>query len=147
MISANQFIKKLKNHFIEVLKIKKSPHSLALGFAIGTFISIIPTPGLNILIGLLILTIFPKVSKLSLLGAIFFWNPVLTIPIYTLAYKLGDIIFSNEPIIRFNIVFLDYVYNLSRRLLLGSLILATFFSILSYFIVRILVRKYYSKVH
>lgn len=44
---------KIKEHFQEIIRTKPSPHAIALGFTIGTFISILPTPGLNFALGLL----------------------------------------------------------------------------------------------
>ena len=52
--------KKIREHFSEVIKIKRSPHSIALGFAVGTFLAILPTPGFSILLGLLIVLIYQK---------------------------------------------------------------------------------------
>ena len=36
---------RIKHHFGAVLKTKHSPHAIASGFAIGTLIAILPTPG------------------------------------------------------------------------------------------------------
>lgn len=44
------FKEKIMHHFHEALRIKKSPHSIALGFGIGTFIGILPTPGFGVLL-------------------------------------------------------------------------------------------------
>lgn len=128
------FMKRIKKHFKEVIDIKTSNESIAIGFAIGTFIAILPTPGFNIFISALILLIFKRVSKISLFGALAIWNPITLIPIYTLSFKIGNTIFSSEPIIKYNIIILDQIYNFSRRFLVGNLTLAISLSIISYFI-------------
>jgi hypothetical protein len=38
-----KYIKRIRKHFREVLKTKTGENSIALGFAIGTFIAILPT--------------------------------------------------------------------------------------------------------
>ena len=56
----------LRRHFIEVLRAKTSGHSVAFGFALGSFIAISPTPGFSILLGIAMVAIFKKLNKLSL---------------------------------------------------------------------------------
>ncbi|MFH1439515.1 MAG: DUF2062 domain-containing protein [Candidatus Woesearchaeota archaeon] len=129
------FKEKLMHHFHEVIKLKKSPHSIALGFAVGTFISILPTPGLNILLGLLVVLIYEKINKISLFGSIIFWNPLFTIPLDGLSYKIGSLIFGSAPVVRYNIVILDNIYNFTRRFLVGEIITAVFLSVFSYLLV------------
>jgi uncharacterized protein len=138
-----RYVEKIKHHFREVIKLKTTPQTIALGFAIGTFISVLPTPGFNILLGLLIVLIFERVSKLSLFGAILFWNPITSIPIYWLNHKVGDLLFGSAPVVKYNIIFVDFVYNFSRRYLLGSVINGIIISALCYLIVWFIASKYY----
>ncbi|MBU2634628.1 MAG: DUF2062 domain-containing protein [Nanoarchaeota archaeon] len=137
--------KKIKKHFIEVIKIKKSPHSMALGFAIGTFIAIFPTWGLTFLLGLIVIALFPKVNKFTLLLAFIIWNPLITAPLYLWAYKLGTLIFGSTPIVKFNIIILDQFYNFSRRFIVGISIISLIISIISYFIVKLIAQAYKNK--
>jgi len=48
----------------EFVGIKKSAHSIALGFAIGTFIGIMPTPGFGVLFALLVVLFYKEVNKI-----------------------------------------------------------------------------------
>ena len=136
---------KLKAHFKRVLETKTSAHSVAAGFAIGTFIAILPTPGLSILIGTLIVLIFKDLSKYSLFGAMVFWNPLTLIPVYALSYKIGSYIFGGESVIVYKILILDQIYNFTRRFLVGNLILALTLSITSYFLILIAIKIYDKK--
>lgn len=141
----NKLKEKIKKHFHEVIRTKKSEHSVALGFAIGTFISILPTPGFNILLGLLVVLIFKKVNKFSLFISMAVWNTLTLIPIYWLSYKIGNLLFGSVPVVKYNIVILDQIYNFTRRYLVGNLILALIISPLCYFIVKGLIRLYRKK--
>ena len=137
-----KFRNKFSSYFKELLKTKTSPHSIAMGFSIGTFVAILPTPGLNILLGLLIVFIFKKISKFALFGAMAIFNPLVLTPIYVFSYKIGNVIFSSEPIVRYKFILLFQIYEFSRRFLVGNLFIATSISILSYFIVKKIVKKY-----
>ncbi len=136
---------KLKHHFAQVLKTKNSPHEIALGFAIGVLIAVLPTPGISVLLGVLIILIYEKINKYSLFGALALFNPFFMIPFYYLSFKVGDLIFGTEPVLRFNIVFLNAVYNYTRRYLVGNLIVAVITSIMAYFIFKYIFIRYYKK--
>ncbi len=123
---------KLRGHIDEIIKTKMSPHSIALGFSLGTFISIIPTPGINLLLGLLVVALFPKISKYAVLVGILFWNPLISAPLYPLAYEVGDRFFGAMSIEQYQLVFLNTIYNFTRRFLVGVIIIAASVAVLSY---------------
>ena len=138
----NNFTCRIKNHFREVIKIKKSPHSIALGFAIGTLIAILPTFGFGLLIGLVLLLFFKKVSKLSLIAAFIFWNPFMLVPIYLFSYKIGDALMSALPIIKLRFELFNNAYNLTLRFLVGNFIIAFTASVLSYFSIKYFAKRF-----
>lgn len=127
---------KLKNYALDIFTEKTTPHSIALGFAIGTLISILPTPGFNLLLALLVSVISKKVNQVSLFIGVLFWNPLTAPVIYYLSYKLGDLIFGATPIIMYDISFMEQVYQFTRRFLVGNILIAVAFTIISYFLVR-----------
>jgi hypothetical protein len=94
--------------------VRTSNHQLALGFAVGTFISVLPTPGFNILLGFVAVAAYPRINKLSLFGAMA----------------------GAEPTVEFDVVIVNEVYNFTRRYLVGNLIVASLVSTASYAIVR-----------
>jgi uncharacterized protein len=136
------FKQKLKYHFKEVIRTKKSPHSIALGFTIGTLIAILPTPGFSFLLVLFIILIFKKINKFSLIGAMLIWNPIVLVLIYYLSYQIGDLLFGNLPVVKYNIVIFDQLYNFSRRFLVGNFIIAVTTSLLSYIVIRKIIDFY-----
>ena len=146
-MSFNRLKNKLKEHFLEVIRTKTSPHNIALGFAIGSFISILPTPGFNLLLGFFVLLIFEKVNKFSLFAGILFWNPLTSIPIYYYSYKLGDLLFGQSTLIVYNLSIFKHVYIFARRFLVGNLIIALTISLISYFVLRGIFTLYYKKNH
>ena len=141
-----RYYKKVKEHFNEVLKIKKTPHSIALGFSLGTLIAILPTFGFGILFGLVALMIFKKASKVSMLISFAVWNPLILFSLYGLSFKLGEFILRDVPIRVYRIEFLNELFLYSRKFLVGNLILATTISLLSYILIFYF-SKWYQKTH
>ncbi|MFH1788114.1 MAG: DUF2062 domain-containing protein [Candidatus Altiarchaeota archaeon] len=136
---------RVRSHLAEVFKTKTSPHSIALGFAIGTFIGILPTPGFGVLMGLLVILVHERVNKLALFTALALWNPLTLVLVYWASYRIGDVIFGSIPAEKYSIVILNHAYNFTRRFLVGNLVLATTMSTLSYFTVKKIARRYQSK--
>jgi uncharacterized protein len=136
---------KIRKHFQEVITTKISPHTIGLGFALGTFISILPTPGFNILLGFFVLLIFKKINKFSLFAGILFWNPLTAIPIYYVSYHIGDFFFGSSAVVVYELNLLGQIYLYARRFLIGNMILALIISSISYFILRWIFTIYYKK--
>ncbi|UXX81061.1 DUF2062 domain-containing protein [Reichenbachiella carrageenanivorans] len=143
----DQFVFKIKRHFLEVLKTKTSDHSVAMGFAIGSFVAILPTPGISFLIGLAIVALFKTINKYALFFAMLVWNIWTLAPIYWASYEIGEAIFGKADVIKFEVDEWDQVFDYTLRFLVGNLFLALPISTISYFGVRWMVRKWRVKRH
>lgn len=142
-----QFKEKKKYYVDEIYRLNSTPHEIALGFSIGAFIAILPTPGFSVLIGVLIAILYKKINKYALFGALALFNPIMMIPLYTLSYKIGDLFLSTQPITTFEIIFLNTVLTYTKRYLLGAVIVASIGSTISYFIVKYLAKDYYKNLN
>ena len=139
-------IHRVKRHFENIVKVKTEPREIALGFAIGTLVEFfVPIPILDIIVVLIIASVFGKISKLSLFGALLFWNFLITWPLLTLSLKIGNFIFGNENIVRYNIEIFNYAYNFTRKLLVGNMIVGSVLALISYFAVWLIAKKYQKK--
>ena len=81
--------RKLKRFFIyRVLSLDDTPHRIALGVAIGIFVAWTPTMGLQMVLTVLLCTLF-QANKL--VGVPFVWisNPLTLVPVYGPNYLLG----------------------------------------------------------
>lgn len=127
---------KIKEHLKDVATLKKSTHSIAFGFALGTFIAISPTFGFGIFIGLFLVLIFKKISKFALFTSFFIWNPFILFLLYPVSFGIGKVILSNgsaPAVQQYKFEILNQLFAYSRIFLIGSLILAVIISMVSYF--------------
>jgi len=132
---------KIKRHFVEVLKSKNSDHSIARGFAMGTFVALLPTPGISTLIGVLMIAIFKKINKVAVFVALAIWNVWTVIPFYWASLELGDFIFKEVPAHHFEVEYFNQIYLYSRRFIVGSLVISIPFSFLCYYFALWFIRK------
>ncbi|CAN5425216.1 hypothetical protein BH23BAC1_BH23BAC1_35410 [soil metagenome] len=126
---------KLKRFLVEISSSKISTHNLAFGFALGTFIAILPTPGFGILLGILLIYFFKKINATSILFPFAVWNPLLLAPLYILSYKIGDLLFHAKTTVEAEYAYLSKILYFCQTYLVGNVIVAVVFSLLSYFIV------------
>lgn len=118
--------------FVAVLTSKTSDSAIAFGFAIGTFIAILPTPGLNWVLAFLVALVYKKINKLSLFFAIVFWNPLFLAPVYALCYVTGDLVLETLHISQWETVIQNSYMSSSGKFLVGSLVLSLILSLSSY---------------
>lgn len=139
--------KKIKEHFHEVLRTKKSPHSIALGFAIGSFIALLPIPAIDFFIGFALIAFFTKLNKYTLILGIAIWNPLTKIPLVPLSYKIGDMFFGTAPPTEIKLMLFDRIVQFSKRFLIGNIIISILISLLSYILVFALFWAIYTIRH
>jgi uncharacterized protein len=135
-------LKKWRHHLRDILTLKRSEHSIAVGFAIGTFLAILPLLGLSVFVGVLAVLFCKRLNKFALFGAMAFWNPLVLIPIYWLSFAIGDALFDPLPVVEFKVTLLNQVSHFSRRFLLGNVLLASLLSTASYFVMKAAVHTY-----
>lgn len=135
-------VAKLKSLFTELQETRSSDHEIALGFSVGTFISVLPTPGFNILLGVAAVAFYPRMNRLAVFAAMALYNPIVMIPFYWASYALGALIFTSLPVISYDIVIADQVYDYTRRYLVGNLIVTMAITAITYPVVHIIASRW-----
>ena len=74
-----------------LLGLKGSPESIALGFAVGVFIALTPTVGVQTLL-VLVAAAFIRMNLPAAYVSIWISNPLTTVPIYLFNYWIGTVI-------------------------------------------------------
>jgi hypothetical protein len=131
----------------EVIKLRESPHRVALAFATGVFIGMSPLVGLHTLIGFAVVWIF-RLNPFATLAGVYITNPWTTVPIYTFSTWVGAQCLGIEQIIP-EIVWSDitfgYLLNELKPLLMpfifGSLLIGSVTSVITYIIIYMAVKK------
>ncbi len=132
----------LKRHFVEVIKSNTSDRSIAWGYALGTFVAVLPTPGISTLIGFALIAVFKQINKISVFIAMAVWNAFTVLPMYWLSHRIGHFLFASESTFHFRFELLDQIYQYSRRFLIGNLFVSIPLAIISYYLALFMVRKF-----
>lgn len=130
-------------HFIQKLSHpESSAQAIALSFALGTLIAILPTPGFGIFIGLLLTFLFRSLSKVAMVISITFWNPLLQVPVYYASYLLGSVLLGQTAALSYQESWMTIMAHHTQSFLLGNSILAIVISVASYAAIFKLVSLY-----
>ena len=130
----DKFRFKLKRHFVEVLKTKNTDKAVAKGYALGTFISVLPTPGFSAILAILMVAIFKRINKIAVFISMAIWNIWTVMPIYWVSKKLGDFIFGDAQVVMFEIDSVNLAFQYTLRFVVGNLIILIPFSIANYYL-------------
>jgi hypothetical protein len=136
-----------KDRIKDVIKLKESPHRIALAFATGVFIGMSPLLGFHTLLGFAIAWIF-RLNPFALLAGVYITNPWTIVPIYTFSTYVGAQCLGLEQMIPeidwSNLSFINLLNDLEPLLMpfiLGTLLIGTIASIISYIIIYLAAKK------
>ncbi|MEQ9364740.1 MAG: DUF2062 domain-containing protein [Leptospirales bacterium] len=136
---------RIRDHLREVLDLKTSPGAIAAGFTLGACISVLPTFGFGVFIGIVLTLSFKRISKIALFAGLAFWNPLTLIPLYSLSFVIGDAIFGDAAVKSFQIAWMNEVSTYTRRFLVGNFIVTGVIAVCSYWIVLRVAQRYQSE--
>ena len=82
-----------------ILMLDDTPHHIALGTAIGMFIAITPTVGIQMILVLLLAAVTRPLfyfNRAAALVTVYVSNPVTMVPLYWFNYKVGTLFYSSR---------------------------------------------------
>ncbi len=139
-----------KYYLVRLKRLQGSPHSLAMGAAIGAAVAITPTLPLHTII-IIVITLAVRANTIAaIITATIISNPMTFLPQYWLAWRIGDCFFPDrlswsrlkemlDMLLHQGIV--DSLHTLSQLsldaalvLLTGGLVLAVPFGVITYFL-------------
>jgi uncharacterized protein (DUF2062 family) len=123
----------IKNQWTQLLLGDFTPHDIALGLAIGTLVTLLPTFGFSALLALLLIFIFPTINRPAIFISLIVWNPLVQIPVYAASFQLGSYLFADATLVKYDIEVLNQLYSFTRRFLIAHLIIVSGITLVTYF--------------
>ncbi len=132
----------------EVLKVKDSPHRIAMSFAFGVFWGMSPLLGLHT-IGAFFSAWLLRLNRFVAVVGVYITNPWTIVPIYSFSLWVGAKLIGMEEILPDidwkSVTFMDIVTKLSHLIFpfcIGTVVVGTVSAVASYFIIYNAVVKY-----
>ncbi|MFQ3285574.1 MAG: hypothetical protein ACI9TI_001201 [Natronomonas sp.] len=115
---------------------------VAGSFAVGVFITALPTLGTGLLVFLVLVALVDRISKLALFASVVVLNPVVKWGVYAASFSLGSLLLGPVPGATPTELSLSAGPGIVSRLLVGNLILAVVLTVVGYVVVFRLVTSF-----
>lgn len=129
------FVRQTKLNYLKFVRIRATPEEVAKGFALGIFIGMTPTFGVQMPIAFFFAWILRE-NKLAALIGVWITNPVTAPFIYASEYEIGRLLLGMERVSLPLTFSFDTLRHMSWEILLplmtGSLIFAVLFGPIAY---------------
>lgn len=141
-------LEEVKDRLITAFVEKHSSHEVAFSYALGVFITALPSLGTGLLVFIVLAFLFDRISKIALFASVVVLNPVVKWGVYGASYSLGRWILGPVPGVTFSQadISLSAGPDILVRLWLGNLILATIFAVIGYFVALRVVNEFRRRV-
>lgn len=131
----------------DVIKLKESPHRIALAFSTGVFIGMSPLLGLHTILGVTSAWLF-RLNTFAIIAGVYVMNPWTIIPIYAFSTWLGAECLGIEQLIpnidwpngTFSYI-LSSLEHLLVPFLFGTFLMGSIASFISYIIIYRAIKK------
>ncbi len=115
---------RVRRAFTAALEEEHTDHEIAASFALGTFITAMPTGGLGLGLFVALAYYLEWVSKTAIFASALVLNPLVKPVVYVASYQLGAFVFGTEPVAVFDRPLVDAVVTAVQLLVLGNLVIA-----------------------
>ncbi|MFO7927709.1 MAG: DUF2062 domain-containing protein [Halobacteriota archaeon] len=132
----------LKHEIEASLDGEYTPKQVAGSFALGVFITSLPTLGTGFLLFIVIAYVFSNVSKLALFSSVIVLNPPVKWGVYGSSFWLGSLLLGPVGGVSRSDISLSAAPEVVVRLLLGNFILAVVFTAVGYVVAYRLTAAY-----
>ncbi len=104
---------RLRPLFRWLVRLRSSPKAIAGGLALGTFLAMTPTVGIQIVLALFLATVI-NVNRGATIPPLWISNPLTVAPIYTLNYWLGAKFIGGPPVAEVSSLLVSFSKTLAR---------------------------------
>ncbi len=128
----NGYVERIRAELRESFTQDYTPREVAGSFALGVFITMLPTLGVGLLVFVVLAYLFDRINKIALFASVLVLNPVVKWGVYAASISLG--FFLLGPVEGFDggTITLDDGWNVLLRLWVGNLILAAIATVVAY---------------
>lgn len=141
-----RYVSRIRAEVHDSLTEDYTPHQVAASFAVGTFITMLPTLGTGLVLFVVLVYLFDWINKIALFASVLVFNPVVKWGVYALSLALGFALLG--PVEGVGITDTPSLGDgnaIVVRLLVGNTILAVIATVVAYIAVHRVASAYYAQ--
>lgn len=125
-------VRRLLGEFERAFGEEYTPHQVAGSFAIGVFVTALPTLGTGLLSFLVIARLTDRVSKIAMFASVLVLNPAVKWGVYGASFWLGSRLLGPLPDVTTTDLSFSMGPEILRRLILGNVLIAIVLTAVGY---------------
>ncbi|APX98110.1 DUF2062 domain-containing protein [Natronorubrum daqingense] len=119
---------------------ERTPREVAASFAMGVFVTALPTGGLGLGLFFVFVSIWPWISKPALFASVAVFNPFVKPAVYVVSFQVGAFVLGSESAASYEMLSSEFAWVALQQLLVGNVIIAVILSVIGYVVVLHLTR-------
>ncbi|WP_440765664.1 DUF2062 domain-containing protein [Natronorubrum sp. DTA7] len=123
---------RVRGQLLAAFREEHTPHQVAASFAIGIFITAMPTGGLGIGLFFVFISIWSWISKPAIFASVAVLNPFVKPLVYLGSFHVGALLLGSESVGSLDGTATESAWVAIKQLLVGNLIIAVALSSIGY---------------
>ena len=129
-----------RRKLVAAFREEHTPHQVAASFALGVFITALPTGGVGVGLFFVLVSIQSWISKPAIFASVAVLNPFVKPAVYLSSFQIGALLLGSESVGSREALTGESAVATVRQLLLGNLVIALTLAVLGYVLIRCLTR-------
>ncbi|MFD1643136.1 DUF2062 domain-containing protein [Halohasta litorea] len=136
------YLRRIRDGVRESFAADHTPPEVAGSFALGVFITMLPTLGTGLVLFVILSYLFARINRIALFASVLVLNPAVKWGVYGASITLGVFLLGPVDGIEGAAVSLDAGWDVLVRLWVGNLVLAAIATVIGYVVVYRMVVSY-----
>lgn len=132
----------IREKLLAAFREDRTPRQIAASFAIGIFITTLPTGGVGVGLFFVFISLWSWISKPAIFASVVVLNPAVKPAVYLASFQVGEIVLGPNSVHTQDATITESALLGTRQLLVGNTVLAVGLSVLGYVLLLYLTRAY-----
>lgn len=133
---------RVRRKLLAAFREDRTPRQVATSFAIGIFITALPTGGVGVGLFFVFISLWSWISKPAIFAAVVVLNPAVKPAVYLASFQVGALLLGTNPVRSHDVTMTESARIGIQQLLLGNAVLAVGLSAVGYVTVLRLTQLY-----
>ncbi|NUB91411.1 DUF2062 domain-containing protein [Haloterrigena sp. SYSU A558-1] len=127
---------RIRRKLVAAFREEHTPHQIAASFAIGIFVTALPTGGLGVGLFFVLVSLQAWISKPAIFASVAVLNPVVKPAVYLSSFQVGAVLLGSDSVASRDALSGELARVAIRQLVLGNVVIAVGLAVVGYVLLR-----------
>lgn len=123
---------RIRRKLVAAFREEHTPHQVAASFAIGVFVTALPTGGLGVGLFFVLVSLRAWISKPAIFASVAVLNPIVKPAVYLSSFQFGALLLGSDSMDSRDAMTGETAWVAVRQLVLGNVVVAVVLAVLGY---------------